>query len=320
MDTFLRQLGQKLAEQWLSLLVLPGALYLAVAATARVLGHRHALDPSWLATRITEWAGSPTAAHSGGQVLLLAAVLAGAATVGLAARALGAGLEGAVLAADWRAWPFAARHWAARRTSRRRQRWIRRAQRYETACDDAAARLAAGDPPDPAPRIAAYQALLAVAPDLPDRPTWTGDRIHAAATRLQREYHLEIAVLWPHLWFVLPEHARGELTAARQELSKATVLGGWALLYAPLAWWWWPAAPLALGIALTARRRTRAAADTYAELIEALVRLHTGELTVQLGITEVVGRLTPALGEALTAELSPLPPDTRIPDDRHPLP
>lgn len=51
MGGFLGALGQKLAERWLTLLALPGALFLATAATARILGQAHALDGQ----RLTDW-------------------------------------------------------------------------------------------------------------------------------------------------------------------------------------------------------------------------------------------------------------------------
>ncbi|WP_326770755.1 hypothetical protein OG978_44460 (plasmid) [Streptomyces sp. NBC_01591] len=51
MGGLLSELGKKLAERWFSLLVLPGALYLAVLAVAQTLGHTHPFDALRLAGR-----------------------------------------------------------------------------------------------------------------------------------------------------------------------------------------------------------------------------------------------------------------------------
>lgn len=123
MGGMLAELGKKLAERWLSLLVLPGALYLAVAATARALGHSHPFDLHRLTDQITEWANAPAAGSAGGQVVLLASVLGGAAAVGLVAQGLGSVAEQLHLAADWRTWPAGARSLARQATARRQTRW-----------------------------------------------------------------------------------------------------------------------------------------------------------------------------------------------------
>ncbi|UUU44137.1 hypothetical protein [Streptomyces sp. NBC_00162] len=87
-------------------------------------------------------------------------------------------------------------------------------------------------------------------------------------------------------------------------------VGGWALLYAPLSAWWWPAAPLVAVLALTARYRLRSATGAYARLLEAAARLHATDLAIQLGIDQT-GPLDSALGDALTHQLNtctPSPP------------
>ena len=93
MSGLLGEIGKKLAERWLSMLVLPGTLYLAVAAAAGALGHTHALDVGRLAAEITRQAKSPAAASAGGQAVLFAAVLAGAAAAGVVVQALGVVIE-----------------------------------------------------------------------------------------------------------------------------------------------------------------------------------------------------------------------------------
>ncbi|GAB7186771.1 hypothetical protein ATKI12_6602 [Kitasatospora sp. Ki12] len=310
MGGLLSELAKKLADRWLSLLVLPGALYLAVAAVAVNLGHQHALDMSQLIGKITSYAKAPAVTTTGGQVVLLAAVLAGAAAVGIAAQALGALIERLVLAAGWRAWPNPFGDLAERWVRRRRQRWGTAHATWHAEYQ----RAKAPDPanrPDPMVRHRAARTRDQIAVERPDRPTWSGDRVHAAALRLERDHHLDLATIWPHLWLALPDMVRSELTTARAALSRATTLAAWAVLYALLVVWWWPAAPLAVVLAATARHRTRTATDTYAQLLEAAARLHATDLAQQLGIDHT-GPLTHDLGRSLTrylrTQLPPPPP------------
>lgn len=300
---FLGALGQKLAERWLTLLVLPGALFLATATAAHTLGHSHALDYSRLTEQIARWTRAPAATTVGGQVVLLGTILAAAAVVGLVAQSLGTLAQRAVLATDWYAWPRPLRQWARGRVAHRRARWAGAAHRYRQQRDADAYTLArTGRRADPAARRAAYAAMQRIANEEPDRPTWSGDRVHAAALRLERDHHLDLTVLWPHLWLVLPDTTRTEITTAEQALTRAATLSGWALLYAPLTVWWWPAAPIAVALALTSRYRVRSATAAYAQLLEAAARLHATDLAAQLGIAHT-GPPDPTLGDALTQQL-----------------
>ncbi|MFJ9610465.1 hypothetical protein ACIRS1_29395 [Kitasatospora sp. NPDC101176] len=329
MGALLGELGKKLAERWLSLLVLPGALYLAVALAARTLGQAHPFDLYRLASRITGWAKAPVAGSPGGQVVLLGAVLGGAAGVGLIAQALGSLAERIHLAADWHTWPAPLRALARRATDRRTHRWLPRARAWHGLRNDAgeARALARLSRPGPAPGTAsvdtadgdsadedadlrlARSAMVRVSPEPPERPTWSGDRVNAAALRLERDQHLDLAVLWPHLWLVLPDTVRTEITAARQGLTRATGLSAWALLYLLLVVWWWPAALVAAALALAGRHRTRAAADGYATLVEAAARLRTRDLAAHLGV-DPASRSTQELNELLMLHLTAsAPPD-----------
>ncbi|MBO2458463.1 hypothetical protein [Actinomadura violacea] len=303
MNGLLGELGKRIAERWLTLLVLPGALYLAACFVAALLGHGHALDAGRLTAGITARAASPAVRSAGGQAVLLAAVLAGAAVAGLAAQALGVLVERLVLAAGWRGWPGPLGLAAGRLAERRRSRWTAahadwHAEYLRARAPDPALR------PDPRARHRAARRRDRVAVESPDRPTWSGDRVHAVALRMDREHHLDLAAVWPHLWLTVPDHVRAEVTAARTAVSRAATLGAWAVLYAPLAGWWWPAAPLAAVVALAARHRFRTAVDAYAVLLEAVTRLYAGGLATQLGI-EHAGPLDAELGHALTRRLRP---------------
>jgi hypothetical protein len=314
MGAVLGELGKKLAERWLSLLVLPGAFYLAVVTAARVLGHRHALDLHRLTTQIATWGKSPAVTSTSGQAVLLAAVLAGAAGVGVAAQALGSMAERLVLAAGWRTWPWPLRSLAARHVGERRVSWDAAHATYHRLYDQAERARTTGARVDPAERHAAYRRRTRIALERPERPTWSGDRIHAVATRLDRDLNLDLATVWPYLWLSLPDTTRSEITAVRQALTRATTLTAWALLYLLLAYWWWPAVPTAAILAVTAWQRTRTAVDTYAHLVEATARLHLAAVAGHLGIQHT-GPPTPALGATLTHHLrtQPPPPETTSP-------
>ncbi|MGW2054604.1 hypothetical protein ACWCOZ_11890 [Streptomyces sp. NPDC001840] len=337
MGGLLSELGRKLAERWLSLLVLPGALYLAVLGTAALLGHGHAVDPHHLTGRISAAAEARTVRTAGGQIVILGAVLAGSAAVGLAAQALGSLVERACLAADWRSWPRPLRALARLRVSSRRRRWTAAARQYDQLVAEARRARGRGERGDPAERWAAHRAMTRIAAELPDRPTWSGDRIHGVSARLERVHRLDLATVWPYLWLTLPETARAEISAARQSLYRGSTLTAWALLYLPVAGWWWPAALIGLVLAFAGRSRTRAAADNYALLLEATARLYGGELALRLGLTSVPPgsaalpgpasppddavdgavapppSLTPDVGDALTRALY-VPPPAPPPD------
>lgn len=133
----------------------------------------------------------------------------------------------------------------------------------------------------------------------PEHPTRLGDRLHAPAVRLGAEYGIDLATVWPRLWLLLPTPTRDTLTETRTRLDAAFALGGWALLYLPLALYWWPAALIAVVTALVSRRRAALAAEAYAELVEATVDLHLDRLHSRLAEP----RPSPQQGRALTERL-----------------
>jgi hypothetical protein len=148
----------------------------------------------------------------------------------------------------------------------------------------------------------AHRAVIRIAQEKPGRPTWIGDRVHAVITRMDREYRLDLATVWPNLWLAMPETTRTEITAARESLARAATLAGWSLLYLVVGTLWWPDLIIAMAVVGTAWRRARTAADVYALLIEAAARLHTADLARSLGIDHT-GPLNKQTGWALTCLL-----------------
>jgi hypothetical protein len=305
MGGLLDELGKRLADRWLPLLVLPGAFYLAVAVAAHTLGQSHPFDLHRLITQVITWAKTPAAATVGGQVVLLAAALAGSAAVGLVAQALGTLAERLTLAAGWSTWIPPLGPLAHARVKSRQRRWDAKNATYSRLY-----RLAMqGDDLGPAQRgerYAAYQERTHVALERPERPTWSGDRVKAVDVRLKRDLHLDLPTIWPALWLALPSAARTEITAARQVLASATTLTAWAVLYALLAGWWWPASLIAIVLAVTGWYRTRIGADAYATLLEASTRLYARDLARHLGIDHT--QTLDQTGNSLTAALHTEPP------------
>jgi hypothetical protein len=298
MGGLLTELGKKLAERWLTLLVLPGALYLAVLVTAVTLGHANPFDTGPLVTRVEGWTAPP-----GRAAVLLVVLLLASAAAGVAAQALGALVERLWLASSWTSWPPPLRQLGAWLTRRRRARWSAVAKDYREAREDAAAALAlarlANEPSEQSGLEPARRRLRRAGTEEPERPTWMGDRLQAVATRLDRELELDLATVWPYLWLSAPETTRTEITATRETLSRATTLAGWGLLYLATGVVWWPGFLIAVAVFGTGWRRARTAVDTYAMLVETTVRLRTAALATDLGLDHT-GPLTPETGRAVT--------------------
>ncbi|MEU0237987.1 hypothetical protein ABZ234_09880 [Nocardiopsis sp. NPDC006198] len=311
MGAFLSELGTRLAERWVTALALPGALYLAVATAAYALGWDRAWDVGHLVSEITRLAEDPRVDTFGGQALVFAAILAGSSAAGLLARGTGRIVERLWTAADWHRWPPPLRGWTRRWVESRRRRWD--VLRGEVERVRAAGDGSGGGQGAEAAFAAAYDRMARLSPERPERPTWAGDRIGAARTRLDRDHDADLAVLWPHLWLVLPEEARTEVAEARDALSRSTGLAAWALLYLPMAVWWYPAALASAVLAAIAWVRTRAAAEAYAALVEASVRLYATDLADRAGVGHG-GRFDRDLGERLTLRLrASMPPPPPVP-------
>jgi hypothetical protein len=274
MNTFLSELGKKLAERWVSLLVLPGALFTALTAAGSVLGHRDALDWRRL-VRATEDFTAHYDHRPVSAVLLSAAVLGAGAGVGLLARGLGAVVE-------W-VWLMSGPAWlTGRLVRRRRDRW----------------RSASGA--DPAALAASRNAIALT---LPDRPTWIGDRLRAVGVRVHGQYGLDFPFAWSRLWVLLPDNCRNDLIAARDALTGSSTQSGWGLLYLCLGTQWWPAALAGAVLLLMGRRRGREAAANLADLTESAVDLYAADLALSLGVDLPSGYVTPALGRQISERL-----------------
>jgi hypothetical protein len=272
MTAFLGEIGQKLADRWAALLVLPGLLYLTAVTVGVVLGQRRALDYEVASRHAVSLAASPELKSTGGTALIVIALLIGSLAAGLAAAAGGKLVE--------RLWTVQGTHRPARWLANwRHSRWLSAA----TSAARATTRgqwLAAQARAD---RICLVEA---------SRPTWIGDRLRACHVRIQASYGLDLAAAWPRMWLIVPDAVRSELGSAQDAFGSAARLAAWAVLYLLLGIWWWPAALIGLGTALAAAVKGRTATGALADLIESAADLYCRDLASQLGEPSV-GRLTP---------------------------
>lgn len=295
MNAFLDALGSKLAERWLAVLVLPGALFTATAGIAVTLGHTHWNQPDRLRR-----AASGVLAQSGGRdttvIVVSLVVLAAVSTVaGLLVRAVGSGLERVLLTES-------ANPLTRRLVARRRRRWQAADERFEAALLAAGEARAAGEP-DADERLAEAERLNArrnrISLTRPARPFWLGDRFASVDRRVLTAYDLDLASAWPRLWLVLPDSVRGELHAVRTGWSAAVRLVAWGLAYLALGTLWWPAAVLGAAVVLTGRRRSRTTGAVFSDLIESTVDNQVRALAATLGF-ECAGPVTSEVGAAIT--------------------
>ncbi|MFJ3668116.1 hypothetical protein ACIPSE_16905 [Streptomyces sp. NPDC090106] len=291
MNTVLAELGRKYAERWVTLLLLPGTLYVAGTAAACRLGHTHWADPGRL-TALTE-RGGPIGGRTVSSVWLLAVVVLPvlSAAAGLAARG-----AAAALGRLWfDPWPRALDRPARRLTAARAARWEAAEAEYRAELEGPAV-------PDRLDALAARRNAVALVP--PRRPTWCGDRLRAVDARVWGWYRLDVVFGWPRLWLVLLPAEQEALRAARTELDAAVALCGWGVLTLLPALCWWPATAVAAGLFAVGLRRTRAAVDTVAHLTEAAFDLRGALLARRLGFdVPARSRLTPQVGARVTAHL-----------------
>lgn len=277
--------SKRLTDAWVSLVLLPGLLFLATALTAHTLGQRGWADVERLANAAADVRTRSTS--SSAAVALLVAALLLAAAAGLLARGTGSVVRLLMLGDRPR-----------RAVERRQARWRVAHQAYAAEVrrqradgDENQARL---------DELAGRRNRIGLVE--PRRLTWTGDRVAAVDVRVHTEYELDLVSAWPPLWLILPDATRAELEKARMAFEAGTGTAGWGLLYLALGVVWWPSAAIGTVALAMAWWRTRQAAAVLAELAEAVVDLYGGALAQALGLTDEP-TLTRQLGAAITARL-----------------
>lgn len=267
-DTLLGELGRRLTDRWLTRVIGPGLIWCAIAAYAIGPARRSTFDVH----------GAVQAAAKGldhliNQVSL--GVVSGLLTVAVAAAAATAASgAGALARLVWLGrWPGLSRPLATLLTARRR----------------AAAER----------RLADRRRVLP-AVYLPDRPTWIADRIRLTEDRVAAQYGLRLGLIWPRLWLLLAPADRINVTQARDRFDRSGDLAGWGLLYAALAFWWWPALLIGVLLAVIGWWRARTSAALFADVVEATVDLRHRALAAELGFPITEGQpLAPVTADAI---------------------
>jgi hypothetical protein len=281
MSKFLEALAGKLADRWLTLLVLPGGLYLAIAIGAARLGHADWYRVDLLRQDLTKIAAEPATRNPGTIALVLGSVFRGI----------------------W----FSSSHGplTGALTSRRARRWDTANERWQKATV-AAGQAQLADAPDKAALLRTAEERAAARNSIglvrPARPFAAGDRIAAVDQRVWQHYDLDLASAWPRLWLVLPDASRSALQEADGAVAAAQRLAGWAVAYLALSALWWPAAVIGLVSLTVAWRRATSAAGTLADLAEAVIDVHGRALADSLGIP-CEGSFGKGTGAEITAVL-----------------
>jgi hypothetical protein len=296
MSDFFGELARQLAARWLSLLAIPGVLFLSACWTGLHLGHASALDLPWLAdatgdaaTQIARWPGAV-------QALALLGVALAAAVVGLVVQAL----VGPVRVLFLGQWPRGFRRLARALTDRRRRRW--------TALVTQREELQRKHPPHTRTTGQQHEIdhtagrINELALSEPGRPTWTGDRIHALNQVTVNRYGLDLAFCWSRLWLVLPETAHTEINVAQSGFAAALFTATWSIPYLVLGTLWWPAVLIGLVIASVGWSRARTKIGMLTDLTEATLDVYGRTLATALGIADssATGPLAPEEGRRIT--------------------
>ncbi|WP_410658802.1 hypothetical protein [Amycolatopsis sp. lyj-112] len=274
MIAFLEQLGGKIVDRWLTRLLLPGLLWLSCAVVATQLGWAHAIDPHAVEPLAKSLAGQRSTAQAG---LLIAAVSGGGAVAGLAAIGLAVVLR--------RAWTSPGRLVPAR--------WLRQWRIRRWAAVNRAANQVRLDAlntiADSATTIGPeYSRALArrdsIGLEPPERPTWIGDRWFATGLRVRRAYGLDLTVVWPRLWTIVPETLRGDIAVAQLAYKEASTTVAWSVFYGVVGLFWGPALLIAAVIAVTGIRQARDATRNLCELVESACDLYGETLAERLRV------------------------------------
>ncbi|MFI8275605.1 hypothetical protein ACIGBH_11960 [Streptomyces sp. NPDC085929] len=290
MTTFFGELAKKLAERWVSLLAIPGLLFLTALLVGAQLRWAHAVDADYALDSLDKLAAEINPWSAARKALGVAGVLLAAAAVGLTAGGLAA-----VVRLIWLGrWPGPL---ARRRSAARRARWdalVNERFRLADMPDRTAEMQATID------ELAARANRLALA--CPASPTWIGDRFKAVESISHERYGLDLTFTWPAFWLVAPDLVRSEIEAAGSQFADATVRGAWATLYALLALLWPPSAGVAVALGVAAWRRGRSSAAAQTRLLEVALDLHGRALATTLGVSDAdtTGPLTPEEGAEIT--------------------
>ncbi len=261
----LLELQSRIPDRWFLRRLLPSALFVAVAFLTGGLGQARWNDTRLVLLRLERDLGAD---DGGASVHTTAALLLYLVTVGVGAFAVPpvAQAVGAFAAGAWPWWlaPVSDRvrrvradHWLAPVELRRKAALARDSGRSLRA-----ARL----------DVRATVAL----PARPTTPTWTGDRLRAAADQVRAQRGVDVETSWVALLLDLPEAARTAVVDARDGYDGACEAMVWSIAYLFLGGWWWPAGAAGLLLWVSAWRWLRRAGETLGSTVEAVARVSGG--------------------------------------------
>ncbi|MGW7410981.1 hypothetical protein [Streptomyces sp. NPDC054863] len=285
---FLSELGKKLADKWLTLLVLPGLMFLGTLAAALLVGHTHWHDIGKLRSGLERAVG--TAPRPAVEVGLAAVgLLLLAAAAGLLARALAAVVESVWVGQ----WPSVLSN-AGLTLSGRRRRWQNASRHFNLEV----LKPATEQDEEELHHQAAVRARIGLAE--PCKGTWMADRLAAVETRVRLDHGLDLPFVWPRMWLVLPDGVRTELAQSRMAFDSALTLAAWGICYPAVGILWWPSAVAGAVTLIAAHRRGRRSVASLTLLTQAAVDLYAPTLAVQLGLATQTNRIDHALGVQIT--------------------
>ncbi|WP_405512190.1 hypothetical protein [Streptomyces canus] len=294
MKGFLDEIGKQLAGRWVSLLTVPGLLFLVTTAVAQSLGHT--MDFPRAKDRLRDLV--PDHGETLAPLVLAALVALALATFsGLLVHWLSVAIEEFWLT-PWTVWPAGLLiRGRRRRWARAHWRYVRADRRREQAQMEGHARAA-----ELHARVAVQHAARrnGIALTRPCHAGWMADRLNSCGLRVMGQYGLDLDMVWPRMWLLLPEPARADVRATRDKLSQACGLAAWSLLYLVVGClWWYPVALAALIAAFLARSRARRAVGSLADLVESSIDVYSPLLAEHLGVALPHGYVTPAIGASL---------------------
>ena len=109
-------------------------------------------------------------------------------------------------------------------------------------------------------------------------PTSIGNILRSAEEYPFRVYGLEVNITFPHLWLVIPDHSRSQLSNARQNLDTSVQMFLWCLLLLVWVYFQWWIFLVAVICALIVWSRIKESAFTYAQLLRVIYDLYRFDL------------------------------------------
>ena len=260
LTNFWQSLGDKLAEKWLTGIVVPSALF--------GLGGLIIWIARYGSNVLETWFTHFTPILQG--IVLIVVLVGGAITGSIIQRLVPSVLR--LLEGYWTRWLVGLRQLLVGRQGSRftkvQSRWEElRIKEYKTPDDSES---------EERNEYAVLDQRLKHFPAQTDQlmPTDLGNILRAPERRPTVTYGLDVVVCWPHLWLVLPENVRTELAEARANLNTAVVFWLWSILFLSwtfLALW---AFPVGVVAAFLTHRWIIGTAEVYDDLLEATFDIH----------------------------------------------